>query len=205
MGYASVMAKGFAPATGRNRQPILDVLRRVLPDTGLVLEVASGTGQHAVFFSEHLCGLRWQPSDASVDGLRSIQAWVEDSALENLLPPIELDVRSPRWPIASADALLCINMIHISPWDTTESLFHGASAVLAGGSPLITYGPYRLHGEHSAPSNAAFDESLRSRNPRWGVRDIDALIELAGRTGFELQECVPMPANNMTLVWTRVP
>jgi len=205
MGYASVMAKGFAPATERNRQPILDVLRRVLPDTGLVLEVASGTGQHAVFFSEHLCGLRWQPSDASVDGLRSIQAWVEESALENILPPIELDVRSPRWPIASADALLCINMIHISPWDTTESLFQGASAVLAGGAPLITYGPYRLHGEHSAPSNAAFDESLRSRNPRWGVRDIDALIELAGRTGFVLQERVPMPANNMTLVWTRVP
>ena len=205
MGYASVMAKGFAPAAERNRQPILDVLRRVLPDTGLVLEVASGTGQHAVFFSEHLCGLRWQPSDASVDGLRSIRAWVEESALENILPPIELDVRSPRWPIASADALLCINMIHISPWDTTESLFQGASAVLAGGAPLITYGPYRLHGEHSAPSNAAFDESLRSRNPRWGVRDIDALIELAGRTGFVLQERVPMPANNMTLVWTRVP
>ena len=205
MGYASVMAKGFAPATERNRQPILDVLRRVLPDTGLVLEVASGTGQHAVFFSEHICGLRWQPSDASVDGLRSIRAWVEESALENILPPIELDVRSPRWPIASADALLCINMIHISPWDTTESLFQGASAVLAGGAPLITYGPYRLHGEHSAPSNAAFDESLRSRNPRWGVRDIDALIELGGRTGFELQERVPMPANNMTLVWTRVP
>jgi len=205
MGYASVMAKGFAPATERNRQPILDVLRRVLPDTGLVLEVASGTGQHAVFFSEHLCGLRWQPSDASVDGMRSIQAWVEESALENLLPPIELDVRSPPWPIARADALLCINMIHISPWDTTESLFHGASAVLAGGSPLITYGPYKIHGTHSAPSNAAFDESLRSRNPRWGVRDIDALIELGGRTGFELQERVPMPANNMTLVWTRVP
>jgi len=205
MGYASVMVKGFAPATERNRKPILDVLRRVLPGNGLVLEVASGTGQHAVFFSGHLPGLRWQPSDATVDALRSIEAWVEESALENLLPPIELDVRSPRWPIASADALLCINMIHISPWETTESLFRGASALLAGGSPLITYGPYRLHGEHSAPSNAAFDESLRSRNPRWGVRDIDALIELAGRTGFELQERVPMPANNMTLVWTRVP
>jgi SAM-dependent methyltransferase len=205
MGYESVMAKGFAPAAERNRQPILDVLRRVLPDTGLVLEVASGTGQHAVFFSKHLSGLRWQPSDASVDGLRSIQAWVAESALENLLPPIELDVRSPRWPIASADALLCINMIHISPWEATESLFRGASALLAGGSPLVTYGPYRLYGEHSAPSNAAFDESLRSRNPRWGVRDIDELTELAGRTGFELQESVSMPANNMTLIWARVP
>jgi SAM-dependent methyltransferase len=205
MGYASVMAKGFAPAAERNRQPILDVLRRALPPTGLVLEIASGTGQHAVFFSEHLSGLRWQPSDASVDALRSIQAWVEESALENLLPPIALDVCSPRWPIASADALLCINMIHISPWETTESLFRGASAMLAGGSPLIIYGPYRLHGAHSAPSNAAFDESLRSRNPRWGVRDIDALVELAGRTGFELHKRVSMPANNMTLIWTRIP
>lgn len=205
MGYASVMAKGFAPAAERNRQPILDVLRRVLPGTGLVLEVASGTGQHAVFFSEHLSDLRWQPSDASVEALRSINAWVEESNRENLLPPIELDVCSPPWPIASADALLCINMIHISPWETTESLFRGARALLAGGSPLVTYGPYRLHGEHSAPSNAAFDENLRSRNPRWGVRDIDELIELAGRTGFALQERMPMPANNMTLVWARVP
>jgi SAM-dependent methyltransferase len=205
MGYASVMAKGFAPAAERNRQPILDVLRRVLPGTGLVLEVASGTGQHAVFFSEHLSDLRWQPSDASVEALRSINAWVEESNCENLLPPIELDVCSPPWPIASADALLCINMIHISPWETTESLFRGARALLAGGLPLVTYGPYRLHGEHSAPSNAAFDESLRSRNPRWGVRDIDELIELAGRTGFALQERMSMPANNMTLVWARVP
>jgi hypothetical protein len=204
MGYARAMAKSFAPAAERNRQPILDVLRRVLPPSGLVLEVASGTGQHAVFFSEHLSHLLWQPSDASDDALRSISAWVVESLPENLLPPIELDVCSPRWPIASADALLCINMIHISPWESTESLFQGASALLAAGSPLITYGPYRLHGEHSAPSNAAFDQSLRSRNPRWGVRDIDALIELAGRTGFELRETVPMPANNMTLVWARV-
>jgi SAM-dependent methyltransferase len=199
------MAKGFAPAAGRNQQAILDVLRRVLPRTGLVLEVASGTGQHAAFFSGHLSGLLWQPSDTSVEALSSIQAWTEESNLENLLPPIELDVRSPRWPIASAQALLCVNMIHISPWETTEGLFRGAAGLLAGGSPLITYGPYRLHGTHSAPSNLAFDESLRSRNPLWGVRDIDALIELAARTGFELQERVPMPANNMTLVWIRVP
>ena len=204
MGYANVMAKGFAPAAERNRQPIVDVLRRVLPPTGLVLEVASGTGQHAVFFSEHLSELRWQPSDASEEALQSICAWVEQTARGNLLPPIELDVCSPRWPIAQADAVLCINMIHISPWETTESLFLGAGALLAAGSPLVTYGPYKLRGEHSAPSNAAFDESLRSRNPRWGVRDLNALIELAGRTGFELRERVAMPANNMTLVWTRV-
>ena len=205
MSYAISMAKGFAPAAGRNRQPILDVLRRVLPPAGLVLEVASGTGQHAIFFSERLPALQWQPTDASPEALQSIGAWVNDAARDNLLAPLDLDVRSPQWPISQADALLCINMIHISSWETTEALFQGASQLLAGGSPLVTYGPYRLHGEHTAPSNAAFDQSLRSRNARWGIREIDELRELAGRTGFVLEERVSMPANNMTLVWTRDP
>jgi len=200
-----VMARGFAPAAERNRQPILDVLRRVLPTAGLVLEVASGTGQHAIFFSEHLSALRWQPTDASSEALLSIGAWVEEVGRENLLSPLELDVRWQRWPIVKADALLCINMIHISPWETTEALFRGAGELLANGSHLITYGPYRLHGEHTAPSNAAFDESLRSRNARWGVRDIEELTDLGARTGFALEEQVSMPANNMTLVWTRNP
>jgi len=203
MSYAITMAKGFAPAAERNRQPILDVLRRVLPSAGLVLEVASGTGQHAIFFSERLPSLRWQPTDASSEAVQSIGAWVDETARENILAPLDLDVRSPQWPIATADALVCINMIHISPWETTEALFHGASKLLAGGAPLITYGPYRLHGEHTAPSNAAFDQSLRSRNARWGVRDIDELLDLGGRTGFALEERVGMPANNMTLVWMR--
>jgi hypothetical protein len=203
MSYAITMAKGFAPAAERNRQPILDVLRRVLPPSGLVLEVASGTGQHAIFFSEHLPSLRWQPTDASSEAVQSIGAWVDETARENILAPLDLDVRSPQWPIATADALVCINMIHISPWETTEALFHGASKLLAGGAPLITYGPYRLHGEHTAPTNAAFDQSLRSRNARWGVRDIDELLDLGDRTGFTLEERVGMPANNMTLVWMR--
>jgi SAM-dependent methyltransferase len=203
MGYAILMAKGFAPASERNRQPILDVLRRVLPARGLVLEVASGTGQHAIFFSEHLPDLRWQPTDASPEALQSIGAWVAEATSPNLLPPLELDVCSAEWPIREADALLCINMIHISPWEATEALFQGASKVLAAGSPLVTYGPYRLHGEHTAESNEAFDESLRSRNARWGVRDISALVELGAQTGFSLHERVGMPANNMTLVWTR--
>jgi SAM-dependent methyltransferase len=203
MSYALAMAKAFAPAAERNRQPILDVLRRVLPPTGLVLEVASGTGQHVTFFSQHLPALQWQPTDASPEALQSIEAWVDDAARENLLAPLELDVRSPQWPVTQADALLCINMIHISPWEATEALFQGASQLLRGGSPLISYGPYRLHGEHTAPSNAAFDQSLRSRNARWGVRDIDELRELGGRTGFALEERVGMPANNMILVWTR--
>ena len=203
MGYAISMAKGFAPAAERNRQPILDVLRRVLPPAGLVLEVASGTGQHAIFFSERIPALQWQPTDASPEALQSIGAWVDDAARDNLLAPLDLDVRSPQWPISQADALLCINMIHISPWEATEALFQGASQLLEVGAPLITYGPYRLHGEHTAPSNAAFDQSLRSRNARWGVRDIDDLRDLGGRTGFVLEERVGMPANNMILVWTR--
>jgi hypothetical protein len=203
MGYAIAMAKGFAPAAERNRQPILDVLRRVLPPAGVVLEVASGTGQHAIFFTEHLPTLRWQPTDTSPDALQSIGAWVADSTRDNLLPPLELDVRSPEWPLPEADALVCINMIHISPWETTEALFRGASKLLAIGSPMATYGPYRLDGEHTAASNAAFDESLRSRNARWGVRDIDDLVELGARTGFSLEERVDMPANNMILVWRR--
>ncbi len=203
MDYASTMAKGFAPAAERNRQPILDVLSRTLPPRGLVLEVASGTGQHAVFFSEHLPSLRWQPTDTSPEALASIASWVEEERRENLLPPIELDVHWPTWPVERADAMLCINMIHISPWQATEALFAGASRLLSEGAPLITYGPYRLHGEHTAQSNAAFDESLRSRDPRWGVRDIDELTAVATASRFELRERVDMPANNMTLVWVR--
>jgi hypothetical protein len=203
MGYEKTMAKGFAPAAERNRQPILEVLRRVLPAQGLVLEVASGTGQHASYFAQHLPSLRWQPTEASFEARQSIASWVDESALDNLLPPLELDVRSAPWPLAEADAVLCINMIHISPWATTEALFFGSRHVLQAGAALITYGPYRLHGHHTAPSNAAFDGDLRSRDPRWGVRDIDELTDLAERTGFSLERRVDMPANNMTLVWRR--
>ncbi len=198
------MAKGFAPAAERNRRPILDVLTRVLPESGLVLEVASGTGQHAEYFSEQLPGLRWQPTDVDPGALRSIEARVAEAGRQNLLPPLELDARREVWPIPEAHALLCINMIHISPWETTRGLFRGAAALLDAGGCLITYGPYRMHGAHTAASNRAFDESLRARNPRWGVRDIDELGELAGRHGFDLSERVDMPANNMTLVWTRL-
>jgi SAM-dependent methyltransferase len=203
MDYALRMAKGFAPAAERNREPILDVLRRVLPKSGTVLEIASGTGQHAVFFAEHLPALRWQPSDPSPDALQSIESWVTEAARENLLRPLALDVSSPTWPIASADAALCINMIHISAWESSVALFEGAGRILSEDAPLITYGPYRVRGKHTALSNAAFDESLRSRNPRWGVRDIDALEVIARGAGFALEERVAMPANNMTLIWRR--
>ena len=149
--------------------------------------------------------MRWQPTDASLEALRSIRAWVEEAGFENLLPPLQLDVRWPQWPVREADALVCINMIHISAWETTETLFRGAGELLTAGAHLITYGPYRLHGTHTAPSNAAFDQDLRSRDPSWGIRDIDELTGLGGRTGFTLTERVAMPANNMTLVWTRCP
>jgi SAM-dependent methyltransferase len=203
MGYESLMAKAFAPASERNRQPILEVLRRILPSRGLVLEVASGTGQHAAYFARHMPSLRWQPTEMSVEARRSIAAWVEESGRDNLLPPLELDVCCAEWPLSHADAMLCINLIHICPWATTEALFLGAQNLLDPGAALITYGPYRLHGQHTAPSNAAFDRDLRSRNPSWGVRDIDELSELGARSGLSLEQRVDMPANNMTLVWRR--
>jgi len=195
------MTKTFAPAAERNQQPILDVLRRSLPSEGLVLEIASGTGQHASFFSKHLTTVRWQPSDASREALESIRARVREAKRENLLPPLELDVRATPWPLIDAEAIVCINMIHIAPWEATAALFRGAAKILDEAQPLITYGPYRLHGAHTAPSNAAFDQSLRARNAEWGVRDVDDLQQLGDETGFDLGERVAMPANNMTLIW----
>lgn len=197
------MTKAFAPAAERNQQPILDVLRRALPSKGLVLEIASGTGQHASFFSKHLTAIRWQPSDASREALESIEARVREARRENLLPPVELDVRVTPWSLSGADAIVCINMIHITPWEATKALFRGAEQLLDEGQRLITYGPYRLHGEHTAPSNAAFDQNLRSQNVEWGVRDVDELQQLGNETGFDLEERAAMPANNMTLIWTK--
>lgn len=197
------MTKAFAPAAERNQQPILDVLRRTLPLEGLVLEIASGTGQHACFFSKRLTKIRWQPSDASPEALDSIAARVREAGRDNLLPPLELDVRATPWPLADADAIVCINMIHIAPWEATVALFEGASRILEEAQSLITYGPYRLHGTHTSQSNAAFDQSLRARNAEWGVRDIDDLQALGEETGFALGERVAMPVNNMTLIWTR--
>ena len=197
------MEKRFAPAAERNRQPILEVLSQVLPDSGTVLEVASGTGQHATYFAQYLPTLRWQPSDPSPDARDSISAWVANADQDNLAPPLSLDVTVQPWPIERADAVLCINMLHIAPWDAAIALFEGASGLLEAGHPLVTYGPYRMHGRHTAPSNETFDQSLRSRNPSWGVRDLDELSELGTRTGFGLDKRFDMPANNMTLVWVR--
>ena len=189
-------------ASGRNADPILAVLRRVLPPRGRVLEIASGTGSHAAHFARALPELTWQPTDVDPEGLASIAAWVEEAALPNLRAPLRLDVTEP-WPVERADAVLCINMIHIAPWSCALALLAGAARVLEPGAPLVTYGPYRFDGAFTAPSNADFDESLRARDPAWGVRDVADLRREAAARGLSLEETVAMPANNHTLVFRR--
>ena len=192
-----------APAAARNRDPILAVLRRVLPAQGMVLEIASGTGEHAVHFAAALPGLTWQPTDRDAVALRSIAARRALAKLPNIELPLELDVTSRDWPVARADAVVAINMIHISPWRSTQGLIEGATRLLAPGGVLFLYGPYMEGGRHTAPSNAAFDADLRARNPAWGVRDLDDVSALAAKHGLDFVERVAMPANNLSVVFRR--
>ncbi|MGH6782841.1 MAG: DUF938 domain-containing protein, partial [Sphingomonadaceae bacterium] len=196
-------ARRHAPATARNRDPILAVLRAALPASGLVLEVASGTGEHAVHFAGALPGLIWQPSDPDPTALASIHAWAESARLPNLRPPLLLDATAPEWPIAHADALVCINMIHISPWTATLGLLAGAARILPAGAPLILYGPYTRAEVDTAPSNLAFDADLKARNPAWGLRDLADVTAVARDAGFTREDVVEMPANNLTVVLRR--
>lgn len=192
-----------APAAQRNRDAILAVLREVLPSSGLVLEVASGSGEHAVHFAAALPALTFQPSDPAPDALESIAAWTRESDFRNILPPLLLDAAAPEWPIEAADAVLCINMIHIAPWRATEGLFHQTGRLLKSGSPLYLYGPYRRPDRPLEPSNAAFDESLRSRDPEWGLRDLEAVEALAAATGFGAAQIIEMPANNLSVIFRK--
>ena len=187
-----------APHVARNAGPIADVLKTVLPARGLVLEVASGTGEHALHFAHAFPNLLWQPSDPEPAAQRSIDAWRAEAGLANLLPAVALDARAAEWPIAAVDAVLCINMIHISPWAATEGLLRGAARLLAPGAPLFLYGPFLQGGVETAPSNAAFDDSLRARDPEWGLRDLEAVA--AAARGFGLDAVVAMPANNLSVV-----
>jgi SAM-dependent methyltransferase len=180
-----------APAVARNRDPILNVLRRVLPARGLVLEIASGTGEHAVHFAGALPDIVWQPTDPDEAALRSIAAWREQTRLPNLPPPLEFDVAANIWPVERADAVVCINMIHISPWRGAVALMAGAGRVLAPGGVLFLYGPYKEEGRHTAPSNEAFDADLRARNPEWGVRDLGDIIALAASHGLDFAPTGP--------------
>jgi len=195
--------KQSAPAAQRNREPIREVLARHLPARGLVLEIASGTGEHAVHMARSFPALAWQPTDVDAGALASIAAWRDETALPNLRAPIALDVTREPWPVVAADAIVCINMVHIAPWEATLALFAGAARTLVPGGLLVLYGPYRFEGRFTAPSNEAFDASLRARDPRWGVRDVADLRAAAG--GFELAEIVEMPANNHVLVFRRGP
>ena len=193
----------FAPATERNRDPIAEVLGGVLPARGRVLEVASGTGEHVVHFAARFPEIVWQPSDPDPGALASIAAWKAEAGLANVLEPIRLDAAEP-WPAVEADAILCINMVHISPWAATEGLMRGAAAVLKPGAPLILYGPYRRAGVPTAPSNEAFDASLKARDPQWGLRQVEDVEAEALRNHLHLERVVEMPANNLTLVFRRV-
>ncbi|MCB2073874.1 MAG: DUF938 domain-containing protein [Novosphingobium sp.] len=192
-----------APATQRNREPILKVLRTILPDSGLVLEVASGTGEHSIHFAGAFPGLIWQPSDPDADARRSISAWKASEALDNVREPLELDAASESWPIDRASAILCINMVHISPWEATEGLMRGAGRLLASGAPLYLYGPYRRADRPLEPSNEAFDSDLRRRDPRWGLRDVAQVVECAAGHGLSLSGTVEMPANNLSLIFRK--
>jgi hypothetical protein len=189
------------PATERNRAPILEVLGRVLPPRGTVLEIASGSGEHGVFFARALPLLTWQPSDPELLHVASIDAWRESERLENIRPALRLDVHTQPWPIEHLDAIFCANMIHIAPWSACVALFEGASACLREGAPLVLYGPFREGGVHTAPSNESFDRSLQARDPRWGVRDLDEVIALARTHGLVHDESVRMPANNLTAIF----
>lgn len=194
-----------APAAERNREPILGVLRRVLPAHGRVLEVASGTGQHVAHFARALPDLAFQPSDRSDQDFASIGAWCTDARVGNVRAPIVLDATSDRWPdaVGMVDAIFNANMIHIAPWAAALGLLRGAGEHLVPGGVLVTYGPYRIGGVHTAPSNEAFDRDLRARDPSWGVRDLDEVARVAAGHGLVLEESVAMPANNLTVVFRR--
>lgn len=196
--------KRHAPATLRNRDAIAAVLADWLPSAGTVLEVASGSGEHVVHFAAAFPQLEWQPSDPDPDALVSIAAWSAEAGLANVAPPVRLDAAAPGWPASAADALLCINMVHISPWAATLGLFAGAARVLPAGAPLILYGPYVEPDVPTAPSNLDFDASLRGRNPEWGLRNSEAVKAAAAEAGLAFAARRAMPANNLMLLFRRV-
>lgn len=192
-----------SPAVARNREPILEVLREVLPRGARVLEIASGSGEHALYFAQHLLHVTWQPSDPSPQALASIAAWRRTEPLDNLLEPVTLDVVARPWPHREFDALVCINMLHIAPWQATEALLAEAGEKLPQGGVLYLYGPFRREGGHTASSNASFDEDLRRRDPSWGVRDLEEVQALGRTHGLAVERIVEMPANNLSLVLRR--
>jgi SAM-dependent methyltransferase len=192
--------KRLAPAAERNKAAIAEVLAEVLPPSGLVLEVASGTGQHAAYFAGRFPALIWQPTD--LGDLASIEAHREEAGLANLRAPLRLDTAAD-WPVTAADAVVCINMIHIAPWAACLALLRGAARVLPAAGPLVLYGPYSIDGDFTAPSNVAFDAQLRAQDPAWGVRELRDVERAAATEGLRLDRVVPRPANNHVVVFRR--
>ena len=199
----------FFPATERNRRPIGDLLSQLLPAAGAVLELASGSGEHAVCFQQRFTNLLWQASDPDPDHRASIDAWIRYQGLSNVMPAaLNLDVEERPWPLpqtigASLNAVVCINLLHISPANCTNAVLEESAVLLPSGAPLIIYGPFMRNGAHTSASNAAFDRSLRERNNQWGLREVSLVTSLAANAGFKIDDVVPMPANNLTLVLRR--
>ena len=193
----------LSPAAERNKAPLLEVLSDVLPASGLVLEVASGTGQHVAHFARVMHGLKWQPSDPDPEMRKSIRAHAAAHALDNVAEPLDLDVLAADWPLSRADAVLCCNMIHIAPWSATEGLLRGVGTLLEPAAPFVLYGPFMRDGCHTSPSNERFDTSLKQRNSAWGIRDLEVVTALAEQHGLVRAQIVPMPANNSTVVFRK--
>lgn len=192
-----------SPSAERNKGPIADVLKHVLPDHGMVLEISSGTGQHAVHFAREMPDLIWQPSERDEPSLQWIKQWMAAEALPNILPPLRLDVTELPWQAGPAAAVVCLNMIHIAPWSATEGLVGGAEAALGEGGVLFLYGPYRRNGVPTAPSNEAFDGQLRARSPEWGLRNVEDVARCAMLHGFGPPEIHEMPANNLSVIFRK--
>lgn len=195
--------KWFTASAERNKGPILEVLTRVLPRTGLVLEIGSGTGQHVAHFARALPHLTWQPSDPDSELRDSIALRLAEEQLTNVYAPLELDTNRLPWPLKAADAAVCINMIHVAPWSATPALFEGASILLPKDGVLFLYGPYRRFGRHTSPSNEQFDADLRAHDPEWGLRDMETVAEVADSAGFTLTEVIDMPANNFSVIFKK--
>lgn len=192
-----------SPSVARNREAILGVLRPLLPQQGVVLEIASGSGEHAAFLAENLPHLVFWPSDPDATARRSIAAWGLSLGLVNLRAPLALDAHDDNWPIDAADAILCINMLHIAPWSATEGLFKGAARILPSNAPLYLYGPYRRQGVETAPSNIEFETWLKTKDPVFGLRDLEAVADCASRNGFLDAAVIEMPANNISVIFRR--
>ncbi|MDJ0846463.1 DUF938 domain-containing protein [Crocosphaera sp.] len=199
--------KQYAPATQRNREPILEVLLRVLPSSGNILELASGTGEHSLFFAPAFSPRLWIPSDPNPIARDSIEAWRQESLIDNIQSPLNINVEDDRWVIETEKlnitTIININMIHISPWNACLGLMEGAKRILPSGGILYLYGPYKQEGKHTAPSNKSFDQSLRSQNPEWGVRNLEDVVKVAEDKGFILQEKIEMPANNLSVIFKK--